>query len=211
MAPWRRRRPADAALVPDGLPSRPGDVFTAFARHRVEYVAIGGVAVQGHGHVRTTVDVDVVAGSHPENLRRLAAALGDLRARLRGVDAHLLDVDPTRAEDLAVGANFTLVTCAGQLDVWTDTADLPGSPPWPELRARALEATVGGATVRIADRDDLIALKRAAAPRRALADKRDMDLQDIAVLSRQADRERGRGTPPATGSDGPGALGTPYS
>lgn len=67
----RRREPAPAPL-PDDLPTQPRRVFEVLARHGVQYVTIGGVAVQAYGHVRTTQDVDVVAASDDANLARLA-------------------------------------------------------------------------------------------------------------------------------------------
>jgi hypothetical protein len=66
------------------------------ARHEVDFVVIGGVAVQAHGHLRTTRDVDVIAAPDADNARRLAAALRELDARNRGVDAEHLDDPPTR-------------------------------------------------------------------------------------------------------------------
>jgi hypothetical protein len=52
-------------------------------------VLIGGAAMQVHGHVRTTQDVDVVAAWTLENMRALAAALEELSAALRGVGGAL--------------------------------------------------------------------------------------------------------------------------
>jgi hypothetical protein len=57
---------------------------------------------------------------------------------LKGVDAHLLGIDLTSPIDLGRGANFTLATAASGLEVWTDAAELKGSPPWLEIRARAI-------------------------------------------------------------------------
>jgi hypothetical protein len=34
-------------------------ILQALARHAVDYVIVGGLAVQTHGHVRTTVDIDI--------------------------------------------------------------------------------------------------------------------------------------------------------
>ena len=36
---------------------------------------MGGIAVQVHGHVRMTNDLDLIPAPTPENLKRLAAAL----------------------------------------------------------------------------------------------------------------------------------------
>jgi hypothetical protein len=33
--------------------------------HAVDYVIVGGLALQAHGHVRTTVDVDVLPRPDP--------------------------------------------------------------------------------------------------------------------------------------------------
>lgn len=87
--PWQRgrRQAPQAPPVTGDLPSRPYDVFAALDRHGVEYVVIGGVAVQAHGNPRTTLDVDFVAAPELANIERLAAALEDLQARLLGVDA----------------------------------------------------------------------------------------------------------------------------
>lgn len=150
----------------------PRRIFETFARHRVDYVVIGGIAVIAHGHTRNTRDVDLVAASDRANLERLAAALRELGARLSGVDAHLLDIDVYDPETLASGANFTLETDAGGLDVFND---VPGAAPYELLRERALVVDLGGLTIRVAGLDDLIRMKKAAA--------RPQDLADIAALT----------------------------
>lgn len=190
--PWRRdRRPERDAPEPPALeeqaPHDPLAVLAALHRHEVEYVLIGGMAVQTHGHVRTTRDVDVLARPDRANLERLAAALADLQARLRGIDAHLLGIDPTSPDDLAAGANFGLATRAGTVDVFTDPDQVPGARAWEQLRADALEVRVGGYSVPVAGRDDLLAMKAAAG--------RPKDLDDIAALTDPAALERELGAP----------------
>jgi hypothetical protein len=181
----RRRREPEPPRHLDDLPTQPRRVFDALARHGVDYVTIGGVAVQAYGHVRTTQDVDIVVAGDAANLARLGAALGELDARLRGVDADLLGIDPTDPQALAEGANFTLLTTAGPVDVWTDTDELRGSPSWAELRAAALAIRLpnAGLEVVVAGREHLIALKRAAAEARASEDKRQLDLDDVTFLA----------------------------
>lgn len=56
------------------------ELLSALARHEVDCVLIGGAAMQIHGHVRTTQDVDVVAAWTAENMRELAGALDELDA-----------------------------------------------------------------------------------------------------------------------------------
>ena len=152
--------------------SDPRRIFETLARHGVDYVVIGGVAVIAHGHTRNTRDVDLMAAGDAANLTRLAAALRELDARLSGVDAHLLEIDVHDPAVLANGANFTLETDAGGLDLFSD---VPGAAPYAELRERALVVDLDGVAIRIAGRDDLIRMKAAAG--------RPQDLGDIAALT----------------------------
>jgi hypothetical protein len=122
--------------------------------------------------VRATKDVDVLAAQDRENLRRLAAALTELGARLRGVDAHLLPVDPTNPDDLGNGANWTLETDAGWLDYMSE---VPGGLPYDEIRAAAQIVEVRGVRLQVVGLEHLVRLKRAAG--------RPRDLADIAALT----------------------------
>jgi len=157
----------------DRGPLDPARIFAALERHEVEYLTIGGVAVNAHGHLRNTRDVDILIERTPQNMARLAATLDDLDAKLFGVDAELLGVDPHNPDDLYNGGNFTLRTAAGGLDLF-DPAEIPGGRPYEEMRPRAVEAVVQGVRIRAVGFDDLIRLKRFAG--------RDRDLEDIATL-----------------------------
>jgi hypothetical protein len=50
-------------------------VLAAFERERVEYVVVGGVAVNFHGLIRATEDLDVFIRPTAENVARLREAL----------------------------------------------------------------------------------------------------------------------------------------
>ncbi len=157
----------------DRGPLDPVRIFAALERHDVEYLTIGGVAVNAHGHLRNTRDVDVLIEWTAENMRRLAAALVELDAKLFGVDTEHLDVDPLDPGDLLNGGNFTLRTASGGLDLF-DPDEIPGGRPFEEMRPRAVEATVAGVRIRAVGLDDLIRLKRESG--------RDRDLEDVATL-----------------------------
>jgi predicted nucleotidyltransferase len=156
----------------------PARVFATLDRHGVDYLTIGAFAVIAHGYVRATADIDLVARQDRQNLEQLAAAFADLNARLRGVDADLLEIDPTDADTLANGASFTLDTDAGPVDYLND---VPGAGDYSDLRSRAVEITAAGVTVRVVGLDDLIRMKRASG--------RPQDLRDIANLLPPADTE----------------------
>jgi hypothetical protein len=50
-------------------------LLRALAEHDVEYVLVGGVAVNFHGILRATEDVDLFVRPEPDNVARLRAAL----------------------------------------------------------------------------------------------------------------------------------------
>jgi len=125
--------------------------------HEVDFVVIGGVAARLWGSPTVTNDLDVCAGWDAANLERLAAALVELRARLRRAPddvTFLLD-----AQTLANGRNFTFSTDAGGLDVLGAPT---GGFDYPTLRDAARPIELGALTVMVVDLDDLIAMKRAA-------------------------------------------------
>ena len=157
----------------------PARVFATLDRHGVDYVTIGAFAVIAHGYVRATADIDLLARQDRDNLAHLAAAFDELGARLRGVDAELLDIDPIDPDTLANGASFTLDTDAGPIHCLND---VPGAGDYAQLRARSVEASAAGTVVRVAGLDDLIRMKRASG--------RPQDLRDIANLSPPPDDGR---------------------
>jgi hypothetical protein len=150
----------------------PQEIFAALHRHGVDYVTIGGIAANAHGWRRLTLDVDIVPEPQDSNYQRLAAALDELGAPASAEDSGFRDLDPRDRFDLARAKVLQLPTAAGDLDVLNAAI---GSPPYEDLRRRAIEVVVRGTPVRIASLDDLIAMKRAAG--------RPQDLRDIAELT----------------------------
>jgi predicted nucleotidyltransferase len=169
-------------MSPERPPRVAFDLRTLLAilhEHRVDYTVIGGVAVQVHGHRRTTKDLDVVAGPDRQNLERLAAALAQLRARPRDLPGGgAPDADHLAAAPIVP----PLTTEHGELHI---LRDVPGAPAYAELRARALVIDLDGIAVAVAGLDDLISMKRASG--------RPADERDIAALVADA----GAGAPGA--------------
>lgn len=154
-------------------------ILEALARHSVDYVLVGGLAVQTHGHVRTTVDVDIFPRPEPSNLARLADALAALDARVLNPGHEGAAVD---AAMLPRATLWQFATRDGAVDVLHDAQ---GAPTYDELRSRALEIQLGGMKIAVAGRDDLINMKRASG--------RPVDLDDVAALTEPESRPaRGR-------------------
>ena len=169
---------------------QPERLLRALSDHEVDYVLIGGVAIQAYGHVRTTIDLDLIAAWTPDNLRRLAAALRELDAQLRGVDADLLGIDLGDPQQLQAGGNFLTATPHGDLDVFA-LEQTPGAPrSYDQLRDRAVPVEVFGITTHVAHPEDLIRMKLAASQFRDRPEaKRAQDLDDVAVLERLTARQ----------------------
>jgi len=143
--------------VPDA-DFQPSALLEALARHGVDFVLIGGMAGVARGSSYVTLDVDVAYDRSRDNLERLAGALRELGATLRGAPPDLpflLD-----ARTLENGANFTFDTRFGPLDILSDP---DGAPPYDQLReAAGSELLVEGVRIRVASLDHLIAMKEAA-------------------------------------------------
>jgi hypothetical protein len=62
---------------------RAEQILVTLERHEVRFLVIGGLAAVLHGSPIVTADADICPARDSENLRRLAGALKDLRARIR--------------------------------------------------------------------------------------------------------------------------------
>jgi predicted nucleotidyltransferase len=142
-------------------------IFDTLNQHEVRYLVIGGVAVQAHGHNRTTMDLDVMVAVEGSDWKPLARALGALEAELRGPNAGK-GIDVTDPQMLGLGVAYQLTTRFGELDVFTGV--VPGAAPFDELIARATLVALDGIEFAIVGLDDLIAMKRASGRPRDLAD-----------------------------------------
>lgn len=145
------------------------NIFRALDDFGVEYVLIGGIAVQTHGHVRTTSDADLIPAPDPANLERLAAALNSL-------DAHVLnpghESEAISAKMLPRSAIWQITTREGGIDVMHE---VPGGRDYPTLSADVLRVSLGEIEVPVVGLEDLIRMK--------LARGRKVDLEDVAALT----------------------------
>jgi predicted nucleotidyltransferase len=126
------------------------------AEHGVEFIVVGGQAEALMGSARVTYDVDLCYRRTPENLERLAAALGTLNLTLRGAPPELkfrLD-----AQALALGQNYTFqVDGEYPLDL---LGYLEPVGAYEDLLPQAETVEIGGRPTRVIGLDDLIRIKR---------------------------------------------------
>jgi hypothetical protein len=156
-------------MADDPAPFDPQRIFDALAEHRVDYVLIGGLAVQTHGHTRMTNDVDVMADPAPANLERLADALRALEARVLNPGSEGLAIT---AQMLPRAALWQFATPHGDIDVLHEA---PGAAPYDQLSGRAMTVELGPTHVQVVSLDDLVRMK--------LARGREIDRKDVQALS----------------------------
>lgn len=146
----------------------------ALATGEVRFVVIGGVAATVHGSARLTQDVDVCYARDPSNMERLTDALAPLHPYLRGAPPGL----PFEWSSATIrrGLNFTLVTTAGDIDLF---GEVPGVGGYDDALAGSIEIELFGHALRCLDLPTLLRAKRAAG--------RPKDLEVIAELEIIAD------------------------
>jgi hypothetical protein len=135
-------------------------VFASFNSHDVRYVVIGGVAAILHGVPRSTLDVDILIETTPQNARLLLDAMTEA-----GFGTAFL----TTPEELLSNV-VTVFKDRVRIDVQTSTPGISFQDAW----ARRQRITYQGQPFYILCRDDVIATKLAAG--------RPVDLEDVRLL-----------------------------
>ena len=141
------------------------DVLRAFENEQVEYVLVGGVAVNLHGIVRATEDIDVFVRPERENVEKLKAALRSLWDDP--------EIDGIRAEDL--GAYATLRYGPPEEELVIDVLTRLGTAfSFDDLEWE--HVSIEGVSVRVATPETLMRMKRDTA--------RPVDRADAEALAR---------------------------
>ena len=164
----------------------------ALSRRGVEFIAIGGWAVQAQrldlGYL--SKDVDFTPAPDPENQHRLSAALEDLAAHVRsGDESFPFSHD---AESLARVSVLNLTCDYGNFDVCAQPAGIAGGYDELAQRAHTVLISVDGDTfpVRCADLSDIVRSKQAA---NRPKDREAMELLVAQLEHRDATRRPRRG------------------
>jgi hypothetical protein len=148
----------------------PRPILGVLLRHEVRFVVIGGIAASLQGSTTITNDFDICYARDQDNLERLAEALRELQATLRGVREPV--AFRLNARTLKAGLNFTFDTMYGPFDC---IGEASGNFDYEQLRRNADEMDLVETKVLVASLDDLIRMKRAAG--------RNKDLIEVENLS----------------------------
>ena len=133
------------------------EVARKLSESEVEFVIVGGVAIRSHGGNYVTEDLDICYSRTNENLKRIAAVLGPLRPRPRGMEKSLPYVfDWTTLQH---GTNFTFETVMGDIDL---LGEVKGLGSYLDLVSESIVVDLDGFSANILSIPALIVAKEAA-------------------------------------------------
>ena len=153
------------------------DLFRELQKHDVQYVVVGGIAINLHGVERATMDVDLVLAMDEANLQRFlrAAAELDLKPSL-----------PVKIESLCNAAQLDewvrekhmIAFCLRSPSKTAPSIDIIVQPKvsFETMYRNRIEKDIGGVQFKVASVDDLIALKTDTG--------RNQDASDIIALNK---------------------------
>lgn len=151
-------------------------ILTALERAGVRYLVVGGVAVVLHGHLRTTLDLDLVLQLEPDNLQRALKALAELELHPQA------PVPLSSFADSEMRGTWSREKNMRVFSLWHPAhpgfaVDLFVQEPFDfdSVYRRALRVPLAGVEAAVISHEDLLAMKRAAG--------RPQDLEDVAALT----------------------------
>lgn len=152
-------------------------MLAALEQAQVRYVVAGGFAVNLHGFLRFTKDLDLLVDLEPDNAGHVMRVLASLGMKSRVLVAIEEFADPVKREDWFQNRN-TLVFQLWNPDDAFCTVDVFIRNPidFGQLWSNSEHVDLGRTACRIAGIDDLIAMKAQAG--------RPEDLRDIEELRR---------------------------
>lgn len=138
-------------------------LLAAFLVAEVEYTVVGGVAVNAHGYVRATNDLDIFIRPTEDNARAAFNALLALGVPLEGLtSADLLNDE----ENLRFGPE------EDHIDILSSIGEMTFDQVW----RNRVETLVAGLSVPFISKPDLIENKRQVGRLRDLADVEELSL-----------------------------------
>jgi hypothetical protein len=153
------------------------NLFKALKTHEIDYLLVGGLAMNLHGVPRMTMDVDLVIALDSGNVAKLARLAEEF-----GLYPNV----PVKLEDLADGLKREALFAEKNLIALSLICNTPATPTvdivihhpldFEQAYARAVERDISGTPIMVASIEDMIAMKKAAG--------REQDLSDITHLER---------------------------
>jgi predicted nucleotidyltransferase len=133
------------------------EAIVAMASRSVEFVLIGGIALNLHAAAYLTYDLDFCYSRTHDNLDRIVEALASFKPRLRGFPADLPFIWDSHT--LSNGTVFTLETDIGEIDLLGEVA---GIGTYVDVLAASEKWNIHGFEINVLSIEGLIRAKKAA-------------------------------------------------
>ena len=133
------------------------DMLKCLNKAGVDYILVGGWAVNMYGYIRATVDLDIWILADAGNAKKVYAAVAEFGA----------PVSEMKPEEFAqYGMIFQIGVAPCRVDIISKISGVS----YADAVTRAVPKTIDGIPVRIISRKDLIANKKASGRAKDLAD-----------------------------------------
>lgn len=151
------------------------DIIAALEEAQVRYVVAGGFAVNLHGFLRFTKDLDLLVDLDPDNAAHAMRVLASLGMKPRVPVAIEEFADPAKRDDWFQNRNMLVFQLWDPDDAFCSVDVFIRNPiEFEQLWSNSEHVDIGRTACRIAGIDDLIAMKAQAG--------RPQDLRDIEEL-----------------------------
>ena len=137
------------------------DMLKCLNKAGVDYILVGGWAVNMYGYIRATVDLDIWILADSENAKKVYGAVAEFGA----------PVSEMKPEEFA---EYGMIFQVGVAPCRVDIISKISGVSYADAVTRAIPKTIDGVNVRIISLEDLIANKKASG--------RTKDLADVEVL-----------------------------
>lgn len=163
------------------------DLLKAVEKAGIQYLVVGGMAVNFHGIIRPTKDIDFIVYLETNNLLKFCKLMTDLGYRPKAPVKAEDFADPEKRRDWIKNKNM-IVFCFYHQDDLMNVIDVFVEHPLPfeEIYARRTLVPLGEVNISVIGIPDLIKLKEKAGRMQDLADIRALRQ----VLEIQAENEK---------------------
>jgi hypothetical protein len=136
------------------------DLFRTLQDEQVEYVLVGGLAINLHGVERATMDVDLVLAMDAANLRRFLNAATSLRLK-PSLPVSIESLCDAKQLEEWVRDKHLIAFSLRPESTSLPTVDIIVRPavPFDRMYGNRIEKDIGGVRLSLASIDDLIAMK----------------------------------------------------
>ena len=133
------------------------DMLKCLSKAGVDYILVGGWAVNMYGYIHATVDLDIWILADADNAKKVYSAVAEFGA----------PVSEMKPEEFAeYGMIFQIGVAPCRVDIISKISGVR----YADAVTRAVQKTIDGIPVRIISLDDLIANKKASGRAKDIAD-----------------------------------------